>query len=141
MLVLEPPLIKRSIDPLSIPRLIREPPLKRGDKRDSYIYPSTSSQLSDRIPLREPPLKRSGFENENQEVDLSRLSYLAEPDGRPSYLILRPASDELPANSQDILQERASVQRSPLSPSLLFPLRQLTPSASMRPLSLTRLWR
>ncbi|VDO78076.1 unnamed protein product [Heligmosomoides polygyrus] len=57
--VLEPPLIKRGIDPLSIPTLVREPPLKRGDKRDSYVYPATSSQLSDRVPLREPPLKRS----------------------------------------------------------------------------------
>lgn len=47
------------IDPLSIPTLVREPPLKRGDKRDSYVYPATSSQLSDRVPLREPPLKRS----------------------------------------------------------------------------------
>ncbi|XGW17944.1 hypothetical protein V3C99_002500 [Haemonchus contortus] len=58
-LVREPPLIKRGIDPFSIPTLIKEPPLKRGDKRDSYVYPSTNSQLSDRIPLREPPLKRS----------------------------------------------------------------------------------
>uniref|UniRef100_A0A0K0D426 Mediator of RNA polymerase II transcription subunit 7 n=1 Tax=Angiostrongylus cantonensis TaxID=6313 RepID=A0A0K0D426_ANGCA len=47
-IVLEPPLIKR------------EPPLKRGggDKRDWYIYPFTSSKLSERVPLKEPPLKR-----------------------------------------------------------------------------------
>ncbi|PIO60326.1 hypothetical protein TELCIR_18180, partial [Teladorsagia circumcincta] len=57
-LVREPPLIKRGLDPFSIPSVIKEPPLKRGDKRDSYVYPSTNSQLSDRIPLREPPLKR-----------------------------------------------------------------------------------
>ncbi|KIH52762.1 hypothetical protein ANCDUO_17130, partial [Ancylostoma duodenale] len=90
--VLEPPLIKRSVDPLAIPRLIREPPLKRidplsipqlirepslkrGDKRDSYVYPSTSSQLRDRVPLREPPLKRRDYESE-MEMDPSGTVYL-----------------------------------------------------------------
>ncbi|ETN80808.1 hypothetical protein NECAME_08885 [Necator americanus] len=59
--VLESIVTKRGVDPLSIPQLIREPPLKRGDKRDSYVYPSTSSKLSDRVPLREPPLKRQEY--------------------------------------------------------------------------------
>ncbi|KAJ1370110.1 hypothetical protein KIN20_031763 [Parelaphostrongylus tenuis] len=69
-IVLEPPLIKRGVDPLSIPQVVREPPLKKrgGDKRDWYIYPSTTSKLSERVPLKEPPLKR--------DVDRQRPSSL-----------------------------------------------------------------
>ncbi|KAK5985792.1 hypothetical protein GCK32_009126 [Trichostrongylus colubriformis] len=72
-LVREPPLIKRGIDPFSIPTLIKEPPLKRGDKRDAYVYPATSSQLSDRIPLREPPLKRGDLFSEAVYVKIPEL--------------------------------------------------------------------
>lgn len=72
-LIREPPL--KRVDPLSIPQLIREPPLKRGDKRDSYIYPSTSSQIRDRVPLREPPLKRTDYESE-LEMDPFEMVYL-----------------------------------------------------------------
>ncbi|KAK6033843.1 hypothetical protein COOONC_28652, partial [Cooperia oncophora] len=67
-LVREPPLIKRGMDPFSIPSVIKEPPLKRAD---SYVYPSTNSQLSDRIPLREPPLKRSETLDDPVYVPLS----------------------------------------------------------------------
>ncbi|RCN39991.1 hypothetical protein ANCCAN_14069 [Ancylostoma caninum] len=175
--VLEPPLIKRSVDPLAIPRLIREPPLKRidplsipqlirepplkrGDKRDSYVYPSTSSQLRDRVPLREPPLKRRDYESE-MEMDPSGTVYLfpSEEDtlwkdlfevasdedlneGRADVFV-RPSSKRMTTFPRRSFRERSTLRRPLLGPSLLLPLpqRQSTSSVHTRPLFLTRLWR
>uniref|UniRef100_A0A1I7TMB2 Uncharacterized protein n=1 Tax=Caenorhabditis tropicalis TaxID=1561998 RepID=A0A1I7TMB2_9PELO len=52
---------KRGVDPLSIPRLIKEPPLKKrsGDfKRGDVVYPSAAKQTVPLVRVREPPLKR-----------------------------------------------------------------------------------
>ncbi|CAI2348295.1 unnamed protein product [Caenorhabditis sp. 36 PRJEB53466] len=51
---------KRGVDPLSIPRLIKEPPLKkRSDfKRGDVVYPSAAKQTVPLVRVREPPLKR-----------------------------------------------------------------------------------
>ncbi|KJH46791.1 hypothetical protein DICVIV_07117 [Dictyocaulus viviparus] len=80
--IIEPPLKKRGRDPFSIPQLIREPPLKRGggDKRDWYIYPSTALKLSDRIPLREPPLKRNREISTQHNDDSSTSFYIVNDD-------------------------------------------------------------
>ncbi|EPB74553.1 hypothetical protein ANCCEY_06365 [Ancylostoma ceylanicum] len=175
--VLEPPLIKRSadplaiprlirepplkrIDPLSIPQLIREPPLKRGDKRDSYVYPSTSSQLRDRVPLREPPLKRRDYESE-LEMDPSETVYLfpseedtlwedfpaglSDEDSSEGQadVFVRPSSKRAATSLRRNSWERSTLRRPLLGPSLLLslPQRQSTSSVHTKPLSLTRLWR
>ncbi|KAF1762188.1 hypothetical protein GCK72_010450 [Caenorhabditis remanei] len=52
---------KRGVDPMSIPRLIKEPPLKKrsGDfKRGDVVYPSAAKQTVPLVRVREPPLKR-----------------------------------------------------------------------------------
>ncbi|ULT99918.1 hypothetical protein L5515_003742 [Caenorhabditis briggsae] len=52
---------KRGVDPMSIPRLIKEPPLKKrsGDfKRGELVYPSAAKQTVPLVRIREPPLKR-----------------------------------------------------------------------------------
>uniref|UniRef100_A0A1I7XST6 4-hydroxyphenylpyruvate dioxygenase n=1 Tax=Heterorhabditis bacteriophora TaxID=37862 RepID=A0A1I7XST6_HETBA len=102
--VLEPPLIKRGIDPLSLPRLLKEPPLKRTDlKRDSSIYPSSSVQLVPRIPLREPPLKR-------HQISIDDLAeYLS---SQPKKLSFYPVSE----------QHRITVREPPLKRGSVFPM-------------------
>ncbi|CAB3402744.1 unnamed protein product [Caenorhabditis bovis] len=59
---------------MSIPRLIKEPPLK---KRSDAVYPSAAKQPVPLIRIREPPLKRSQtfFENvaNSQEYPISRI--------------------------------------------------------------------
>lgn len=56
---------KRGVDPMSIPRLIKEPPLKKrsGDfKRGDVVYPSAAKQTVPLVRVREPPLKRGQSE-------------------------------------------------------------------------------
>ncbi|WKX99733.1 hypothetical protein Q1695_014533 [Nippostrongylus brasiliensis] len=112
-LIVEPPLTKRGLDPLMIPSVIREPPLKRGDKRDSSVYPATSSQLSDRVPLREPPLKRADIDeyDENDEPIVARVPVFSDffwsRRAAPEYRIVvsRP-SKRLAADDDDGLRFR-----------------------------------
>lgn len=61
---------KRGVDPLSIPRLIKEPPLKkRSDfKRGDVVYPSAAKQTVPLVRVREPPLKRGQRESEARLV-------------------------------------------------------------------------
>ncbi|CAJ0598695.1 unnamed protein product [Cylicocyclus nassatus] len=158
--VLEPPLIKRGIDPLSIPRLIREPPLKRidpfsiprlirepplkrGEKRDSYVYPLTSSQL-DRIPLREPPLKRGYYEDEEQNPSQDPTEYGAsymqnQQDDDWQTSAVRTSKQPTESLRKNIYEYLASIRRQ-LPPSILqIPTRQMRSSTGPR--SPMRLWR
>ncbi|CAD6187621.1 unnamed protein product [Caenorhabditis auriculariae] len=59
-------LSKRGVDPMSIPRLVKEPPLKKrsdlSEKRgDAAVYPSASKHTVPLIRIREPPLKRQSL--------------------------------------------------------------------------------
>ncbi|VDL71783.1 unnamed protein product [Nippostrongylus brasiliensis] len=105
--------LSSGLDPLMIPSVIREPPLKRGDKRDSSVYPATSSQLSDRVPLREPPLKRADIDeyDENDEPIVARVPVFSDffwsRRAAPEYRIVvsRP-SKRLAADDDDGLRFR-----------------------------------
>uniref|UniRef100_A0A8R1E1D0 Uncharacterized protein n=1 Tax=Caenorhabditis japonica TaxID=281687 RepID=A0A8R1E1D0_CAEJA len=77
---------KRGVDPLSIPRLIKEPPLKkRSDfKRGDVVYPSAAKQTVPLVRVREPPLKRGQLFLEDF-LQLDDNKRIMEPNSRIRY--------------------------------------------------------